>query len=120
MILIQNDDVGNAENGLHVWPGQIIAKHDDGVARAADHIIRKARIGNKGNPGIGPGLANHRHSRHLIRYRPARQRKADAVNSGELRRAAPFSPIISDGALVLPLVMEGLMEASMTRNPSMP
>ena len=33
---------------------------------------------------------------------------------------APFSPIISEGALVLPLVMDGIIDASTTRKPSMP
>ena len=34
--------------------------------------------------------------------------------------AAPFSPIMIDGALVLPVVTVGITEASMTRSPWRP
>ena len=33
---------------------------------------------------------------------------------------APFSPIMIDGACVLPLMSVGMIDASMTRSPSMP
>ena len=48
--------------------------------------------------------------------------KTSRAGSG-LRPASkpePFSPIMSDGALVLPLVIVGMIDTSITRNPSIP
>ena len=57
-------------------------------------------------------------------YRPIRRNRSFASKGGQIAAfstmSAAFSPIMIDGALVLPDVSLGMIEASATRRPAMP
>jgi hypothetical protein len=119
----------SASAGRHALSAGVAAR-DAGRARAYITLYQEP----KGLTGMRAGLVWRPSTRarglraKSIRYQPtARRPRSQSLGrlvSGaalsSLIIAAPFSPIMMVGALVLPVVSVGITDASMIRSPTMP
>ena len=73
-----------------------------------------------GNVGEGKLSVVQPPAGRLTRVEGAAMKNADVLPPSSITIRAAFSPIMIDGALVLPEIWVGMIEASATRNPAMP